>query len=218
MLTWMIFAVLLNFCTGVKGVKMLYDAFFKEIMNPETVPERLEDFLGVLLQRKVKSVYTIVLIDKSAGEFHKYKYIYCHIFQQKSDTGLELNLLQKYVFLPLDIFRESMHNKGITDKLGAWLTFLSMDSPEVIVELIEKYPEFRAMYEHIYNICQNVEGMMKMYSEELKILDRNTVKYMVDQMQEQIDSQKEKIDNQREQLAEKEREIQELKRKLAEQK
>ncbi len=218
MLTWMIFAVLLNFCTGVKGVKMLYDAFFKEIMNLETVPERLEDFLGVLLQRKVKIVYTIVLIDKSAGEFHKYKDIYCHIFQQKSDTGLELNLLQKYVFLPLDIFRESMHNKGITDKLGAWLTFLSMDSPEVIVELIEKYPEFRAMYEHIYNICQNVEGMMKMYSEELKILDRNTVKYMVDQMQEQIDSQKEKIDNQREQLAEKEREIQELKRKLAEQK
>lgn len=28
---------------------MLYD-FFKEIMNPETVPERLENFLSVLLQ------------------------------------------------------------------------------------------------------------------------------------------------------------------------
>lgn len=111
-----------------------------------------------------------------------------------------------------------MHNKGITDKLDAWLTFLSMDSPEVIVELIERYPEFRTMYEHIYNICRNVEGMMEMYSEELKILDRNTVKYMVDQMQEQIDSQKELIDNQKEQLAEKEKEIQELKRKLAEQK
>lgn len=40
---------------------------------------------------------------------------------------------------------------------------------------------------------RNVEGMMEMYSEELKILDRNTVKYMVDQMQEQIDNQKEKI-------------------------
>ena len=39
----------MDFCTGVKGVKMLYDAFFKEIMNPETVPERLEDFLEVLL-------------------------------------------------------------------------------------------------------------------------------------------------------------------------
>lgn len=89
--------------------------------------------------------------------------------------------------------------------MDAWLTFLSMDSPEVIVELIERYPEFRAMYEHIYNICRNVEGMMEMYSEELKILDRNTVKYMVDQMQEQIDSQKELIDNQKEQLVEKKR-------------
>lgn len=88
----------------------------------------------------------------------------------------------------------------------------------MIVELIERYPEFRAMYEHIYNICRNVEGMMEMYSEELKILDRNTVKYMVDQMQEQIDSQKELIDNQKEQLVEKEKEIQELKRKLAERK
>ena len=25
----------MDFCTGVKGVKMLYDAFFKEIMNPD---------------------------------------------------------------------------------------------------------------------------------------------------------------------------------------
>ena len=33
----------LDFCTGVRGVKLLYDSFFKEIMNPETVPERLED-------------------------------------------------------------------------------------------------------------------------------------------------------------------------------
>ncbi len=122
-----------------------------------------------------------------------------------------------YEVLPLDIFRENMHNKGITDKLDAWLAFLSMDSPEVIVELIEKYPEFKAMYEHIYNICRNVEGMMEMYSEELKILDRNTVKYMVDQMQEQIDSQKERIDNQKEKIAAQEKEIQRLKRKLAEQ-
>ena len=46
----------LDFCTGIRGVKILYDSFFKEIMNPETVPERLEDFLSVLLQRKVKII------------------------------------------------------------------------------------------------------------------------------------------------------------------
>ena len=83
--------------------------------------------------------------------------------------------------------------------------------PERYENVIKKYPEFTVMYEHIYNICRNVEGMMEMYSEELKILDRNTVKYMVDQMQEQIDNQKEKI-------AAQEKEIQMLKRKLEEQK
>ena len=46
----------LDFCTGVRGVKMLYDSFFKEIMNPETVPERLEEFLSILLHKKVKIV------------------------------------------------------------------------------------------------------------------------------------------------------------------
>ena len=27
----------LNICTGVKGLKLLYDGFFKEVMNPEYV-------------------------------------------------------------------------------------------------------------------------------------------------------------------------------------
>ena len=66
------------------------------------------------------------------------------------------------------------------------------------------------MYEHIYNnIGRNVEGMMKCIQEELKILDRNTVKYMVDQMQEQIDNQRRKI-------AAQEKKFRMLKRKLEE--
>ena len=44
----------LDFCTGVKGVKLLYDAFFKEIMNPETSPERLEEFLSLVLGKKLR--------------------------------------------------------------------------------------------------------------------------------------------------------------------
>ena len=39
----------LDFCTGVRGVKLLYDSFFKEIMNPEYVPERMNEFLSLLL-------------------------------------------------------------------------------------------------------------------------------------------------------------------------
>jgi hypothetical protein len=44
----------LDWCSGAKGVKMLYDSFFKEVMNPEYTPERMNSFLSTLLQKKVK--------------------------------------------------------------------------------------------------------------------------------------------------------------------
>ena len=103
------------------------------------------------------------------------------------------DLLQNYIFIPLDIFRENVHNKGIKNKLDAWLVFLSMDEPERIIELISAYPEFKAMYEHVYSMCRNVEDAMGIFSEELKILDRNTVRYMVDEMQDTINEQKEQL-------------------------
>ena len=119
-----------------------------------------------------------------------------------------MELLQKYVFIPLDIFRERHQN--ITNKTEAWLTFLSTDRPEQIIQLIKKYPQFREMYEEIYVICRNVERVMEMFSKELLELDKNTVQYMIDEMRETIDSQQkqleekqETIDSQQNQLEEK---------------
>ena len=287
----------LDYCTGVKGVKILYDAFFKEIMNPENTPERLNELLSLLLGQSVtikrvlpgdstrladeqsllimdilveladtslanvevqkigysfpgqrsacyssdlllrqykrvkgekkkafsykdiKSVYTIVFFETSIKEFHEYPQNYIHKFKQQSDTGLELELLQKYVFIPLDIFRGIYHNDGKSNgknsanrrwnKTEAWLTFLSTDEPEIIIELIRQYPEFKEMYEEIYVMCQNVEKVMEMFSKELIQLDRNTVQYMIDEMQDTIDVQKEEleakqetIDTQKEKLEE----------------
>ena len=278
----------LDYCTGVKGVKILYDAFFKEIMNPENTPERLNELLSLLLGQSVtikrvlpgdstrladeqsllimdilveladtslanvevqkigyrfpgqrsacyssdlllrqykrvkgekkkafsykdiKSVYTIVFFETSIKEFHEYPQNYIHKFKQQSDTGLELELLQKYVFIPLDIFRTIYHNNvksngkngggNCWNRTEAWLTFLSTDEPEIIIELIRQYPEFKEMYEEIYVMCQNVEKVMEMFSKELIQLDRNTVQYMIDEMQDTIDVQKEKIDTQKEEL------------------
>lgn len=148
-------------------------------------------------------LYTIVLIDKSTGDFHDFQEVYKHNFQQQSDTGLKMNLLQKYVFIPLDLFRSNVQNKGIKNKMDAWLAFLSMDDPDMIIQLITEYPEFKVMYQQAYEICRNVEALMGIFSEELRIMDRNTVKYMVDQMQEEIDSQKQEISIQKQQLKQK---------------
>ena len=44
----------ISYCTGMKGIKLLYDAFFKELFNPETTPERLELLLSLIMKQKVK--------------------------------------------------------------------------------------------------------------------------------------------------------------------
>ncbi len=252
----------LDICTGVKGLKLLYDGFFKEVMNPEYVPERLSDFLSCLLgqelkvvaaipsdsarladesvllgmdivvaladgsianvemqrigylfpgqrgacysadlllrqykrvrgrkenfsYRDVKSVYTIVLFEKSPAAFHAYPDIWYHFFRQKSDTGLELELLQKYLFIPLDIFTKNRQNRNIRSKKDAWLTLFSSDDPETVMELIEAYPEFKEIYEEGYEICRNMEKVMGLFSKELYLLDRNTEKLMFDEMQKE---------------------------------
>ena len=46
--------------------------------------------------------------------------------------------------------KKNIHNKityKFENKLEAWLTFLSEDNPEIILKLIEAYPEFKALYE-----------------------------------------------------------------------
>ena len=296
----------LDYCTGVKGVKILYDAFFKEIMNPENTPERLNELLSLLLGQSVtikrvlpgdstrladeqsllimdilveladtslanvevqkigyrfpgqrsacyssdlllrqykrvkgekkkafsykdiKSVYTIVFFETSIKEFHEYPQNYIHKFKQQSDTGLELELLQKYVFIPLDIFRTIYHNNVKSNgknsanrrwnKTEAWLTFLSTDEPEIIIELIRQYPEFKEMYEEIYVMCQNVEKVMEMFSKELIQLDRNTVQYMIDEMQDTIDVQKEELEAKQETIDTQKGELEQQKATISTQK
>ena len=44
----------LDFCTGVRGMKILYDSFFKEALNCEYDVSRLEFFLCTTLKKKVK--------------------------------------------------------------------------------------------------------------------------------------------------------------------
>ena len=120
-----------------------------------------------------------------------------------------MDLLQKYLFVPLDIFREIQHNKNmrIENRLEAWLAFLCMDEPEAVISVTEKYSDFKAMYEQVYDICRNIEEVMGMFSEELRIMDRNTVQLMIDEMQNEIDQKSELLSQQNEQLNQKDKQL-----------
>jgi flagellar biosynthesis chaperone FliJ len=89
----------------------------------------------------------------------------------------------------------------------------------MILAIITQYPEFKELYSQLYEICRNMEQVMGMFSKELQILDRNTVQYMIDEMQETIDRQKEELEEARKEIKEKEQlyeEYQKLVQELAE--
>ena len=139
-------------------------------------------------------------------------------------------MLQKYIFIPLDIFGEILHNRDIKNRLEAWLVFLSMEDPEMIDRLITAYPDFMPIYRQIYELCQNVEEVMRMFSKELRELDRNTVQLMIDELQEQVDQQAaeigrrdaeigrtaQELEAERQQRVEKERELEAERQRRAE--
>lgn len=43
------------------------------------------------------------------------------------------------------------------------------------------------MYQTLYDMCLNTERVMRMFSKELQELDRNTVKYMIEEQQKEIE-------------------------------
>ena len=289
----------LDFCSGARGVKILYDSFFKEVFNPEYAPQRLNRLLSVILGMKVKilkvlpvdsarlaeestlvamdivvelengeivnvevqkigylfpgqrsacysadlllrqykrvrsihaekntqfryddikPVYTIVFFEKSPREFHEFEDTYIHRVQPVSDSGVKIELLQKYVFIPLDIFRRVHQNKLIETEIEAWLTFLSSDEVEDIINLIETYPEFKSLYETLYSMCENIEGVMSMFSEELYQLDKNTAEFMVDEYSRIAEEQKTLIAQMNVELAQKTDELAQKSDVIAEQK
>lgn len=98
--------------------------------------------------------------------------------------------------------------------MDAWLVFLTSDEPEMILSLIEAFPEFKAMYDEIYELCRNVEDVMGLFSKELQELDRNTVLYMIDEMQEEIDTTKKVLEEKNKKLFESESEVEAQSKKL----
>ena len=130
-----------------------------------------------------------------------------------------------YVFISLDIFGEIYKNKGIGSKLDAWLVFFGQDQPEAVLDLITKYPQFREYYNHVYEICRNLENVMGFFSEELRMMDRNTTKLMIDELEETVKAQKTQLEEKEAALSEKEAAllekdeiIAELRRQLADKK
>ena len=161
----------------------------------------------------MKKVYTIVLYEKTEGDFKDPMLhgAYIHHGKTRFDTSLKLNLLQEYFLIALDVFGQNgytddkdsdaleteliaTHNNipetGLVtndlsmDSLEGWLSILTAETMADVEHVIRRYPWSEPIFREMSAYVNNPEEVILMFSEAVKIADRNTVKYMIEELQD----------------------------------
>ena len=148
--------------------------------------------------RDIKKVYVIVIFEKSVAIFHDIPEAYVHYGKTVFNTGLQIELLQEYCMIALDVFRKFPYTKDKNEQT-AWLSLLTTESLADAERLIRNYPDYpwlEEIYQEIAMLRRKPEEVLGMFSEALRILDQNTVKYMVEELQKDLDEKRVLLDAQ----------------------
>ena len=100
-----------------------------------------------------------------------------------------MEFLQEYYLIALDVFRKIPYPKGRGEQ-SAWLCLPVTESVEEAERLIEEYPEYpwiEEIYREIAGLRQNPKEVLGMFSEALRILDENTMKYMIEELEKELE-------------------------------
>ncbi len=102
----------------------------------------------------IKKVYTIVIFEKSQKVFHQDSLGYVHYGKTVFDSGLQINMMQEYCLICLDVFRETKYTKGVEiNELNGWLSFLAIDDVDEAERLLDDYPWLEEVYR---DVAQNL--------------------------------------------------------------
>ena len=170
--------------------------------------------------KDLQKVYTVVFYEQSSEAFKQYDETFIHHAKMVCDSGLELNFLQEFYLIALDVFRESGYAKhrDPKERLAGWLSFFCTENTEEAEELSKIYPWLSELYVEMAEFGRKPEELMTMFSEMLREMDRNTIRYMVDDMKEQIEKGKQELAELNVVLEESKKEIEESKKEIEESK
>ena len=161
----------------------------------------------------MKKVYTIVIFETSTREFHREGLGYIHMGRTLFDTGLELELLQEYCLIALDVFRKIPYPKDRSERTG-WLSLLTVEDVAEAEALQEEFPWLKEIYRDMAEYMIRPGEVLNMFSEALKILDQNTVQFMIEEQEKKLAEQLRELEEQQETLEEQRQELEEKDRKL----
>ncbi len=79
---------------------------------------------------------------------------------------------------------------------------MSSDEPSDIVKLVTDHPEFREYYQDILEFRRSPKELVSMFSEALRMMDRNTERYMVNELQKDVEELKSTVAEQADTISE----------------
>ena len=165
--------------------------------------------------KDMRKVHTIILFEDSNKSLisDMDKALYFHVGKTRFNTGVKIELLQDFVLVSLDTFRKyrysdiregrteitdydydsSQYNDElVSEKMKRdRLKFLSLfvaETPQEIDRLIEIFPDLESVRQDINEYLERPGEVLSMFSEALRILDRNTAELMVDRMKDEMEA------------------------------
>lgn len=160
----------------------------------------------------IQKTYMFIIVAESDPVFWSVPGQYIHRKMEYYDSGITLPETEKVAYVTLDTFCNTPHN--IDSKADAWLTFLSKEDAESIIELVNKYPEFLKLYQEIREFRKRPEEVLGMWSEALHILDKNTERFMVDELKEQVAEKDQLLEQKDRQLEQKDQQLEQKDQQL----
>ena len=192
----------------------------------------------------MRKVHTIILFEDSNKSLisDMDKALYFHVGKTKFNTGIKIELLQDFVLVSLDTFRKYRYSdikegrteitdydydssqyddELVTEKMKRnrlkYLSLFVAETPQEIDKLVETFPDLESVRQDINEYLERPGEVLSMFSEALRILDRNTAELMVDRMKDEIVDLREQNDELKASSDKKDAEIARLKKLLEEQ-
>ena len=164
--------------------------------------------------KDMRKVHTIILFEDSNKSLISQvdKALYFHVGKTQFNTGIKIELLQDFVLVSLDTFKKyrysdiregrikitdydydsSQYDEPVSEKMKRdrlkYLSLFVAETPQEIERLIEIFPDLESVRRDINEYLERPGEVLSMFSEALRILDRNTAELMVDRMKDEMEA------------------------------
>ena len=181
-----------------------------ENCSPKQIPEKAYNVIDGFMDDDEKAVWEKYYKDGSDGYYYLTEDGEEHI--EEVDSACMKGLMMYYYPYQMVNSDEDNAIKAGLDKMGITLD----EMPEEIEQLIEIFPDLESVRLDINEYLERPKEVLNMFSEALRILDRNTAELMVDRMKDEIDELKVQAEENRAQLEEKDSQLEENRARLEE--